>query len=98
MKNIGIKRVGMDENTTTNHEADVSSRCPFIRGVEEWWVSCSYVESRGVMRHWWDNVSIKTKLAQREAFIYSVRMKVSGSLEKGKNANCYVVGGVVWKV
>ena len=44
------------------------------------------------------NVSIKTKLAQREAFIYSVRMKVSGSLEKGKNANCYVVGGVVWKV
>lgn len=49
-------------------------------------------------RHWWDNVNIQLKLAQREAFIYSVRMKVSGSLEKGKNANCYVVGGVVWKV
>ena len=32
-KNIGIKRVGMDENTTRKHEADVSSRCPSSEGL-----------------------------------------------------------------
>jgi len=78
MKNIGIKRVDMDENTTTNHKAEVSSRCPSSQGVEEWWVACDYVESREAMRHWWENVSIKTKLAQREAFIYSMRIKGVG--------------------
>ena len=30
------------------------------------------------MRHWWENVSIKTKLAQREVFIYSMWIKGVG--------------------
>ena len=59
------------------------------------------------MGHWWENVTIKIKLTQREAFIYSMRIKVVGYkdimalrvfLSKENKANCYVVGGVVWKV
>ena len=68
----------MGENGTTNHEADVSSGCPSTEGVEELWVACDLCREQRSCEALVKNANIKTKLVQREAFIYALRIKGVG--------------------